>query len=177
MHVIVMAGLPGVGKSALAQALGRRLGCAVLDKDRVRVELFGSGVDYSGAQDDRAMEELETRVATLAGGGATHAVVDGRTFTRRAHVERWRAFAARIGARIVFVECVAPPEVARARIAADLRTGAHPAKNRTPALHDELRARAEPLEGEKLVVDTTTAAPAVLALQLDLGRLGVAPFP
>jgi adenylylsulfate kinase len=38
--LIAMAGLPGTGKSTLANALANALGAAVLNKDRVRAALF-----------------------------------------------------------------------------------------------------------------------------------------
>ncbi|MBK8177706.1 MAG: ATP-binding protein [Planctomycetes bacterium] len=168
MHVIAMAGLPGVGKSALAQALARRLGCAVLDKDVVREELFPGAVDHSAGQDDRAMAAIYARVEEQARGGASHAVIDGRTFTRRAHVDELRERVSRMGATLTLIECVCDPHVARDRIRRDLEAGRHPARNRTPELHDELLRRAEPIEGPKLVVESTRGDPAVLAASLGL---------
>ena len=38
--IVIMAGLPGTGKSTLAQALAQRLPGAVLDKDAIRAALF-----------------------------------------------------------------------------------------------------------------------------------------
>lgn len=51
--IIVMAGLPGTGKSTLARLLSQRLSAVVLDKDSVRAALFSSSdIEYSDAQDD-----------------------------------------------------------------------------------------------------------------------------
>jgi predicted kinase len=168
VHIVALAGLPGTGKSALAREIARRLGCAVLDKDAVRVELFAECVDYSAEQNDRAMAEVYARVGALARSGAAHVVVDGRTYTRRGHVDELRALAERLGARLSLVECVCDASVARERIERDLRAGLHPARDRTPRLYDELRLRAEPIEGARTVLDTTRSSPAELAAGLDL---------
>ena len=51
--VVIMAGLPGSGKSTVARALAERLPATVLDKDVIRAALFAPAhVEYSRVQDD-----------------------------------------------------------------------------------------------------------------------------
>jgi predicted kinase len=155
---LALAGLPGTGKSRLAAALSARLGWPVLDKDLLRVELFGNAVDYSRQQDDSAMAALYGRAATLLATGARGVILDGRTFTRRAAVAELLAAVARSSATLIVVECRCAREVALARLARDVAVGTHPAANRGPALHDRLSAEAEPLviapPAAHLVIDT-----------------------
>jgi predicted kinase len=153
-RIVALAGLPGTGKSRLAAELARLLEAPVLDKDRVRAELFGERVDASREQDEAAMAAIRARVEGLARDRVGDVILDGRTYTRRSDVDELRAFAKRIGAELAIVECVCDARIARERIARDLREGAHPAPNRTPELHDGLRAAAEPIEEPKIVVDT-----------------------
>ena len=47
--LVLMAGMPGAGKSALALALGRELGWPVLDKDTIKVALLEEDVPESTA--------------------------------------------------------------------------------------------------------------------------------
>ncbi len=51
--LIMMAGLPGTGKSTLSRALAQRPDGVVLDKDLVRAALFPAPhIEYSREQDD-----------------------------------------------------------------------------------------------------------------------------
>jgi len=66
--IVIMAGLPGTGKSTLARALAQRLPGTVLDKDAIRAALFQPPhVEYSLAQDDFCQEiMLQTAAYLLA---------------------------------------------------------------------------------------------------------------
>jgi predicted kinase len=156
LRLLALAGLPGTGKSTLARELARRLGAPLLDKDRVRAALFApEEIEYSREQDDLVMECIWRALEFHARrGNAECAVLDGRTYSRRAQVEELRRRAARLGARLTLIECVAAPETARARLARDARAGGHPAGNRSVELYESLSAAAEPIEGPKLVLAT-----------------------
>jgi predicted kinase len=83
--LVILAGLPGTGKSTLARVLAERLPGAVLDKDVIRAAFFQSAhVEYSAAQDDFCQEiMLKTAVYLLAKDAGLHVLLDGRTFSRR----------------------------------------------------------------------------------------------
>ncbi len=64
--LIAMAGLPGTGKSTLAERLKAELGAVVLNKDEVRAVLFPPPVlDYSAAQDDLCMAAIYAAAAAI----------------------------------------------------------------------------------------------------------------
>lgn len=159
--LVAMAGLPGTGKSALAARLAAALGGVVLSKDVVRAALFpGAALDYSAEQDDISMRAVFAAAAHLRRTRPELPVfLDGRTFSKAHQVAALLALGAELGEPVRVIECVCPPEVARARIAADHAAGAHPAGNRTPDLHDRSRANADPLTVPRLTLDTVVLTP------------------
>ncbi len=153
--LIAMAGLPGAGKSALARELGARLPAVILDKDRIRAALFApDAVEYSTEQDDFCMAVMLQAAAYLfERDRGRHVILDGRTFGRRYQVERVRAFALEQGVSLRLIECVCADEVVRERLARDVAEGRHVAQNRTFDLYQQVKARFEPIEGEKCTLD------------------------
>jgi predicted kinase len=154
--LIAMAGLPGTGKSTLAHLLADRLPAVILDKDVVRAALFHPAeIEYSTRQDDFCVTVMLHTVEYLLDRNTDrHVILDGRTFSRRYQVDDVRAFARRLGTSCAFIECVCSDETVRRRLERDVVEGRHPARNRTYEMYLSVKARAEPIEGPKLVVDT-----------------------
>ena len=123
--LLLVGGLPGAGKSTLAQALATETHCEVLRSDVIRKELaglapiesgrtaFGAGI-YSAAWTDQAYSELERRAAArLAEGGRV--LVDA-SFRRDALRRRFFELARRWGVPTLMLECRTSAEVARQRL-------------------------------------------------------------
>jgi len=154
--IVIMAGLPGTGKSTLAQALAQRLPGAVLDKDAIRAALFEPAhVEYSIVQDDFCQEiMLKTAAYLLAKDGELHVLLDGRTFSRRYQRERAIEFCLQMGTTWAMLECVCAERTALARLAEAMAQRSHPAANRTPELYRQVREAWEPIDRPRLVIDT-----------------------
>jgi len=154
--IVIMAGLPGTGKSTLARAVAQRLPGAVLDKDIIRAALFQPAhVEYSLAQDDYCQEiMLQTAAYLLAKDAILHVLLDGRTFSRRYQRERVIEFCRQVGTTWAVLECVCAEQTAVRRLAEAVSQNTHPAANRTPELYRQIREAWEPIDGPKLVIDT-----------------------
>ena len=154
--IVIIAGLPGTGKSTLARALAQRLPGAVLDKDSIRASLFQPAyVEYSRSQDDFCGEiMLQTAAYLLSKHAEIQVLLDGRTFSRRYQRDRVIEFCSQVGTSWATLECVCSETTALGRIAEAMAANNHLAANRTPELYREIREAWEPIDQPKLVVDT-----------------------
>jgi predicted kinase len=154
--IVIMAGLPGTGKSTVARSLARRLSGAVLDKDIIRAALFAPAqVEYSQVQDDFCQEIMLQTAAYLLGKNLSlHVLLDGRTFSRRYQRERVFEFCSQLGTGWAILECVCSEQTALGRLEKAAVEQIHPAMNRTPDLYHRIRKAWEPIDCPKLVIDT-----------------------
>ncbi len=151
--IVVMAGLPGTGKSTLACALAAETNGVVLNKDALRADLFPAAfVEYSTEQDDFVQELMERTAEYLLKRHPKLTVFfDGRTFSRTYQIRRVIELADRLGTPWRIVECVCAEHIARRRIESARK---HPARNRTFELYLKIRDQFEPIVYPKLVVNT-----------------------
>jgi predicted kinase len=158
--LVVLAGLPGVGKSTLAQALASRLGALVVDKDVIRDAIFPpSEVDYSDPQNALSTDVAYMVIAYILERDPEKLIVfDGKPFSRQAQRETAREVAERAGSGLRLIHCVAPDEVVRERLereaARDPRTLV---ADRTYAKYLRIKAAFEPIAMPHLVLDTTAS--------------------
>lgn len=151
--LILMAGLPGTGKSTLSRALAAELRGTVLDKDSIRAALFPpADIEYSTEQDEFCMRiMLKVAGYLLRKDSGRHIFMDGRTFSRRYQLDRATGYADAIGQPWRILECVCSDESARKRLESDT---AHVAANRDFNLYLEVKTRFEPITLPKTVIDT-----------------------
>ena len=154
--IVLMAGLPGCGKSTLAEALAARLSGIVLDKDKIRAALFGpTGIEYSTEQDDFCQElMLETAAWLFSKNPAQTIFLDGRPFSRRYQIEQIIEAAQALGQRWHILECICSAETARKRLEQLESAEKHPAANRSYALFLKVKETFEEIRLPKTVIDT-----------------------
>jgi len=154
--IVLMAGLPGCGKTTLARALAERLSGAVLDKDQVRAALFAPPeIEYSTGQDDFCQRlMLEAAAFLLKKDPRRFVFLDGRPFSRGYQIEEAIRAAEALRQPWRILECVCTEEEAQRRIETQAAAGEHPASNRDYELYRRVKARFEQIARPKTVIDT-----------------------
>ncbi|WP_058366497.1 AAA family ATPase [Haloparvum sedimenti] len=147
--LVVVCGLPGVGKTTVARRVAEHVDGEVLRTDAIRKQLFPDP-DYTDAETERVYGELIDRAAEAVADGGS--IVLDATFAQARFREDVRAAAAEHGApfRLVKVEC--EESVVEDRIAA--RDGLSDADFE---IHQLFREEYDPLEREHAVVDNSGA--------------------
>jgi len=149
--LVVFSGVPGTGKSQLAEHAARRLGASLLSKDIIEAALWRARI---GTEQNSgwAAYEVMTALATHEL-GLGHAVVLDSVAKTESIRTTWREVALRCDAKIVIVECVLTDEAMhRARMDGRLR--------KIPGWSEltwdeveQVRATFAPWRDERLVLD------------------------
>jgi len=136
---IVMAGLPGTGKSAVAFALGTQLGLPIVSVDPIESAILSAGIDAGQPTGLAAYLVAEVIADSVLSSSASGVIVDAVNAVEPAR-EQWVKLAARHGERRVrFVEVICSDEsVHRGRLEARGRQLAHIAEPSWHAVEQSL---------------------------------------
>jgi predicted kinase len=154
--IVLMAGLPGSGKTTLTRELATKTAGRILGKDEFRHAIFlPEEIEYSSRQDDFCQElMLKTAAYILSHDPKRFIFLDGRTFSRRYQIENAIKVAHFLHQPWRILECICSEETAKRRLATDVENNAHLARNRNYELYREVKSRFEAIAHSKTVIDT-----------------------
>jgi predicted kinase len=154
--IVLMAGLPGSGKTTLALELAGRVGGRVLSKDEFRHAIFRPDeIEYSSQQDDFCLQlMLETADYFLSRDPKKVIFLDGRPFSRRYQIENVLTFAGAVHQPWRILECICSEDTVRRRLETDAMAKKHAAGNRNYELFLQVKTRFEAITWPKVVIDT-----------------------
>jgi predicted kinase len=151
--LVLMAGLPGSGKTTLARELAQRTSGRLLSKDDIRHALFSpEEIEYSSRQDDFCVQTmLDTAAYLLQRQPERFIFLDGRPFSRRYQLDNVLTAAASLRQPWRILECVCSEQTAKQRLS---EPNEHPAGNRDYELYLAVKSRFEAITLQKTVIDT-----------------------
>lgn len=166
--LVVMSGLPGAGKSAIADAVGRALGAPVLSVDPIEAAIWRCGIPPSFETGVTAYDVAAVLAEHQLGMGLT--VITDSVSSLEVARTMWRQAAARAGSGLAIIEVICSDEnVHRQRLASRQRViPGFP----DPSWEDVKMRRAEwePWDDPRLVVDTMRSINENVAEALDYLR-------
>lgn len=156
--LVVVCGLPGTGKTTVAEEIAERRDAALLRTDVVRTDLFPDP-DYTDAEAEAVYAELFDRAAAALADGD---VVLDATFRTEAFREGARVVAADVGAEFLLVSV----ECADATVRRRIRARTDDESDADIAVYELFRDTYEPVADPDLVVDNSGSLDETFA-QLD----------
>ncbi|MCB9138042.1 MAG: AAA family ATPase [Caldilineaceae bacterium] len=165
---VLLAGLPGVGKSTLANALAAEAGATVLDRDKVRDSIFPAvDLDYTAEQNELASQVTYLVAEYIARRNPERIIIlDGRPFSRTAQIREVERLAARAGHALRIFYLWAPDDVVAARLQHDLTVRQDHAANRNMRKYRRIQQQFEPIQAEHLSLDASVPLPELVRAAL-----------
>ncbi|MFH0913934.1 MAG: ATP-binding protein [Chloroflexota bacterium] len=149
--LIVIAGLPGTGKSYFSRRLAERLSLVTLESDILRRVLF-SQPTYTAPESARLFQTTHRLIEELLKKGIP-VLLDATNLSEHFREYLYR-IADRTGARLILVRMKAPPEVVKERLEARV-TGKRDTSDADWSVYQRMKGEVEEIRRRHYVVNTS----------------------
>jgi predicted kinase len=149
--LLIIAGLPGSGKSTVAESLAEKLSTPLFSVDPIESALLRSGIERSFATGLAAYVVTETLAGEQLKFGLS-VIIDAVSAVQEAR-DMWRSLEQKHNATLIIIECVLERELHKQRIEARIRN-MHGIPEVTWEDVENLRKHYVPWQEERLTLDT-----------------------
>lgn len=151
MTVIIICGLPGVGKTTVAKKLASKMNAIVLSTDKIRKELLKKPI-YSG-KEKHLIYDVMILLATYLNSSGISCILDA-TFSQNKFRNEIKKKLGLTKNQVYFVECVCPEELIVSRI----KDRKHDYSDADIRVYKKMKKIYEPIKNKHITVDTSSTA-------------------
>jgi predicted kinase len=157
--IVLVCGLPGVGKTSLSKEVAKLTKWTVLSTDKIRKELFPNPTYRT--QEKRLIYDVLVLIAKYLHESGTNCILDG-TFNTKYSIEEIKKKLNLTSQQICIVECICPEDIVIARI----KNRKNDYSDADASIYRSMKATYQPIEEEHIVVDTSQQPPSINAAKI-----------
>jgi predicted kinase len=146
--IVIICGLPGVGKTTLARGLAPLINATVLSTDKIRKELIATPTYIW--EERRLVYDVMTLIAKYFLNAGVNCILDA-TFTTESSRNEVRRKLALTCNRFSIIECTCSENVIMSR----LKNRANDYSDADISIYRKMKNIYEPVRGEHIIVDTS----------------------
>ena len=157
--IVVICGLPGVGKSTLAKDLAPLLNAVILSSDKIRKELFPNPI-YS-KREVKIIYDVMILLAKYLYGAGINCIIDA-TFNKEKSRTQLKNKLMLPEEELFMVECICPEDT----IVSRLKTRKNDYSDADLRIYKRMKKTYEPILEDHLVIDTSQSSSKTNAMEV-----------
>jgi predicted kinase len=157
--IVVICGLPGVGKSTLAKDLAPLLNAVILSSDKIRKELFPNPI-YS-KREVKIIYDVMILLAKYLYGAGINCIIDA-TFNKEKSRTQLKNKLMLPEEELFMVECICPEDT----IVSRLKTRKNDYSDADLRIYKRMKKTYEPILEDHLVIDTSQSSSKTNAMEI-----------
>jgi predicted kinase len=157
--IVVICGLPGVGKSTLAKDLAPLLNAVILSSDKIRKELFPNPI-YS-KREVKIIYDVMILLAKYLYGAGINCIIDA-TFNKEKSRTQLKNKLMLPEEELFMVECICPEDT----IVSRLKTRKNDYSDADLRIYKRMKKTYEPILEDHLVIDTSQSSSKTSAMEI-----------